>query len=326
MSGGVTARPEKQLYAALLDAFPKSGEMALVVLYAEFKRPFSDFLAAPGTPYETALLDLLEWVEAQNRVEDLLRAAREKNEGNPELRVVFKELMGPIERELVDLEPLLTPLEALTASKWSLYDKIAKPGWERRARKGDSIVKMARDLARMPVREEQGRRIVPLLAFVEGLCKQIADASELDSWLGRTKSALGVISGAGATLVGGEASGAGGYILVQVRPLPKTEEASSPEPSYGVKAWLLGTDRDKALLGKGPSGEPADTERTIRDVTADLPNLLNECIDALRDIGVSLDLIRFEFVVPRPLLHCEFDRMRVGLPPYGSISLGLRTR
>ena len=166
----------------------------MVVSYAEIKTTFANFTAAEGTTYEAALFNLVEWVQAHNFVENLLRAAHEKNDGNQELQAVFKELMGPAERALVDLEPLLKPLEALAADAWSLYDKIAKSGWDRRARQGASIVEMARDLARMTERQEKGRRFVPLLAFVEGLCdrikqgKDLGEAGPLEGWLEKTSA------------------------------------------------------------------------------------------------------------------------------------------
>jgi len=236
--------------------------MAMVVSYAEIKTTFANFTAAEGTTYEAALFNLVEWVQAHNFVENLLRAAHEKNDGNQELQAVFKELMGPAERALVDLEPLLKPLEALAADAWSLYDKIAKSGWDRRARQGASIVEMARDLARMTERQEKGRRFVPLLAFIEGLCDRIkqgedpGEAGYLEGWLEKTTRALEVSRGAGAALIGYQGPGAGGYVVMQIRPLQLAEGAPPRgRPGYGVKAWLLGTDRDQALLGgRGRAG------------------------------------------------------------------------
>ena len=150
-----------------------------------------------------------------------------------------------------------------------------------------------------------------------------AEAGELEGWLERTERALGVTREAGATLAGGRASGAGGYVLVQIRPLQMTEEGSKPELSaYGVKAWLLGTDRNKLLVGRGPDRGPAEVERKIRDVEVELPNLLSRWRDEVQDLGVPLDEIRFEFVVPRPLLGCKFDRLQVKRPLGGSVPLG----
>ena len=234
--------------------------------------------------------------------------------------------MGPIEREVVDLEPLLKPLEAWAADAWNLYDKIAKPGWPHRARQSASIVEMARDLARMTERQEKGQRFVPLLAFVEGLCdrikqgKDLGEAGPLEGWLEKTMQALGVSRGVGAALIEYQRPVVGGYVLVQIRPLQFAEGAAARGgPGYGVKAWLRGTDRDQALLGGKGGGE---IEKTLHDVEAGLPALLSQCRDELLALGVSLDSIRFELVVPRILLGIKFDRMPVALDLGGEIPLG----
>ena len=66
---------KKRLREALLDAFPQSGDMEIVVADAGIGLAFVNFLAAPGTTYSLALLNLIDAVDAQGRVEDLLRTA-----------------------------------------------------------------------------------------------------------------------------------------------------------------------------------------------------------------------------------------------------------
>ena len=83
----------QRLREALFDAFPPQfGAMDIVVSNARLKKPFSDFLAVPGTTYEQAMFNLLIWVESQNRIEDLVRSAREENPSNEKLQRVFQEL------------------------------------------------------------------------------------------------------------------------------------------------------------------------------------------------------------------------------------------
>ena len=202
-----------------------------------------------------------------------------------------------------------------------LYDQIAKPGWKLRPGPRASLTDLARNLARMTERQEQGRRFVPLLAFVEGLCDRIkqgkdpGEAGYLEGWLKKTTQALGVSRGAGAALIGYQGPGAGGYVVMQIRPLQLAEGASSRgSPGYGVKAWLFGTNRDQALLG--------GIEKTLHDVEPELPALLSQCRDELLRLGVPLDPIRFELVVPRILLGIKFDRMPVTLDFGGEIPLG----
>jgi len=252
---------KKQLREALLDAFPEPGDMEMVVDDAGIETAFAEYLAVPGTKYSHALYHLISEAEAQGRVEDLLRTARESKPGNCKLQGIFTELAVGIEKELVGLEPLLDSLEKRTDG-WMLYDRIAKPGWKPRLGPGASLTDLARNLARMTERQEKGRRFVPLLAFVEGLCKRIKQGKDLGEvrplkgWLKQTKQALGVPPGAGAALIEHQGPVDGGYGLVQIRPLQFAEGASPRgRPGYGVKAWLLGTDRDQALLGgRGRAG------------------------------------------------------------------------
>jgi len=57
-------------------------------------------------------------------------------------------------------------------------------------------------------------------------------------------------------------------------------------------------------------------------VEAELPSLLSQCRDELLTLGVWLDPIRFELVVPGILLGIKFDRMPVTLDFGGEIPLG----
>jgi hypothetical protein len=82
-----------RLADALNSAFPARFEgMERVVERAKLGRSFAEFRTAVGTTYQQALGSLVAWVDSQNRVEDLLRAARLENPGNQELRTLFNEV------------------------------------------------------------------------------------------------------------------------------------------------------------------------------------------------------------------------------------------
>jgi hypothetical protein len=96
---------------ALLDAFRRPGEMSIVVSNAGLKTSFTNFLAAPGTTYEEAVFNLLEWVESQKQLIPFLQAAGQENFGNPKLRAVLSKL-GPLEKQYHALRPGLSLREA----------------------------------------------------------------------------------------------------------------------------------------------------------------------------------------------------------------------
>jgi len=60
--------------------------MEIVVSDAEIGTTFANFLAVPGTSYEAALFNLLDYVEAQNKLVPFLHAAHVRNSGNENLR------------------------------------------------------------------------------------------------------------------------------------------------------------------------------------------------------------------------------------------------
>ncbi|OAI54753.1 hypothetical protein AYO44_14290, partial [Planctomycetaceae bacterium SCGC AG-212-F19] len=106
-----TGQLHGQVRAALLDAFRRPGEMAIVVANAELGKSFANFLAVPGTTYEEAVFNLLDWVEAQDQLTRLLRAASRENSGNLKLRAVVGHL-APLESKYAALRPDLSFGEA----------------------------------------------------------------------------------------------------------------------------------------------------------------------------------------------------------------------
>jgi hypothetical protein len=88
-----------RLADALSSAFPAELDgMNRVVERAKLGRSFADFRTAVGTTYQQALGSLVIWVNSQNRVEDLLLAARQENPGNLELLALFNELSSSSSR------------------------------------------------------------------------------------------------------------------------------------------------------------------------------------------------------------------------------------
>jgi tetratricopeptide (TPR) repeat protein len=82
-----------RLADALNKAFPAElGGMTRVVKRANLEISLAEFLAGIETTYRQALLKLVTWANSQNRIEDLLRAARLENPGDRELRALSNEL------------------------------------------------------------------------------------------------------------------------------------------------------------------------------------------------------------------------------------------
>lgn len=93
------------LRMALLDAFRTPGEMKIVVDYADLGVSFANFLAADGISYDVALFNLLQWVDAQDKVLPLMNSAGRKNWGNPKLKAVRAKL-ADLESRFSELRPV----------------------------------------------------------------------------------------------------------------------------------------------------------------------------------------------------------------------------
>ena len=102
---------QRILREALLDAFRKAYEMEIVVSDAEIGTTFANFMAVPGTPYEAGPFNLLDYVEAQNKLVPFLQAARLRNPGNENLRKVLAEL-SVLEARFAALRPDTSLCEA----------------------------------------------------------------------------------------------------------------------------------------------------------------------------------------------------------------------
>lgn len=83
-----TGPRQQQVREALKDAFRDPQLFAVVVSDADIGIKFAEFLAAPGTTYTTAMFNLLEWSEGQNKLVPLIREAQTNAHGNVKLAAV----------------------------------------------------------------------------------------------------------------------------------------------------------------------------------------------------------------------------------------------
>ncbi len=100
-----------ELCAALLDAFRVPAEMKIVVDRADLGVSFANFLAADGIAYDAALFNLVQWVDAQDKILPLMNSAGRKNPGNRKLRDVSVKL-ADLESRFRGLRPVGTFEEA----------------------------------------------------------------------------------------------------------------------------------------------------------------------------------------------------------------------
>ena len=79
-----------EIVESLLDAFLDPGDMEIIVTLADIGVNFADYLAARGMTYPQTLNALISnYVDPQDQLLPLLRAALKKNPGNPKLRAVM---------------------------------------------------------------------------------------------------------------------------------------------------------------------------------------------------------------------------------------------
>src|SRR3954467_15964673 len=86
----LTAQQEKQLSDALLKAFPSRTSLSRMVRFG-LGVNLEDMTAGGLLP--DTVFELIRWAEGSNKVNDLIKAARESNPGNPQLRT-FEATMG----------------------------------------------------------------------------------------------------------------------------------------------------------------------------------------------------------------------------------------
>ena len=70
----------KQLCEGLLAAFPREGDLAQLVFFGLNEN--LDHITSSGSTMRERVLDLIIWVEARNRLRDLLQAAYKLNSAN----------------------------------------------------------------------------------------------------------------------------------------------------------------------------------------------------------------------------------------------------
>jgi hypothetical protein len=325
--------PEQKhrLVEALRAAFPDPGDMGLVVGLADIGTSFAD--APKEATYPQALDWLINWADAQDRIEDLLWAARERNIGNPKLQGVFKELL-PEKGALIELEPLLRGLD----SRWRdeggrLYNQIALAGWARRLDGQASLDRLAQNLARMPDRTRTEGHYVPLLVFVQELAKRIkADppsrpqADPLDQWLAQTEKDLGVPRWSGPISTEMRTPGTVATVLVRIAPPDADEDPAADPSSLRIRVRLFhGTEPDPEPLIVGTIEGIAGGEGThLEALRQALSPWIDRCRKKLIERRVPLNSVRFQFLLPRSLIGLEVELIEVPIgstrPPLGALS------
>src|SRR5437763_16572805 len=89
MSLKLDGRRRQRLHAALLSAFPQPGDLAQMVSF-QLNESLNTISLAPAL--SDIVFDLIRWAEARGMVERLVIAARSRNPGNEDLRIVAEQL------------------------------------------------------------------------------------------------------------------------------------------------------------------------------------------------------------------------------------------
>src|SRR5262245_3789118 len=87
----LTSEQFEELANALVAAFPRQGDLGMMV---KFKLGvFLNTITAENNPYRLQAFELVQWADAQDRVDDLLSGALNLNERNKALRSIAKKLL-----------------------------------------------------------------------------------------------------------------------------------------------------------------------------------------------------------------------------------------
>jgi hypothetical protein len=288
---------------------------------------------------DLTILDVIDHAERHGWTTELIVAGRKRNPGNGRLREAARELVPAcsaaleLELQLPVLEQhlkriMLPPLEAA-----GCYEQSCPVRWNRLPPGSYTLIDYARDLTRGLSQESGG---FPLLDFVQLLTLTKTVPSEVNEslrkWLSDTTQAL---SRDAADLIAlrrhlnalrldpaacrpHPVVAGGAYMLMQVWPrTPPAPSSSGSSPAsaaarYGVRAWLLGTDRDHELL----DGEEIHT-------AAEIPGVLDRCRYALAHEYLRPRDVRVEFLLPRDLLVTEVDGYSVSQGNGASVRLGV---
>src|SRR4051794_28574707 len=96
----------RQLYDALLDAFPSEDELRKLVLF-ELDQNLRSI--ATGSTLSAMMLDLISWAEAHGRLERLIQGAQNTNPDNPRLRAFIGQLPANPTPVPTQAAPLVAP-------------------------------------------------------------------------------------------------------------------------------------------------------------------------------------------------------------------------
>ncbi|QDL07357.1 hypothetical protein DP113_05035 [Brasilonema octagenarum UFV-E1] len=81
----------QQFHKALLSAFPTTAKLKQMV---RFKLDENLEAIAGGANHSEVVSNLIEWADAEGRLEELLTAARKDNPGNPALKRFDEQMRG----------------------------------------------------------------------------------------------------------------------------------------------------------------------------------------------------------------------------------------
>jgi Effector-associated domain 1 len=95
-------RQREQLQKALISAFPSSGALKQMVDFGLNENLDS---IVTGSNYAEMVFSLIKWAQSQGRLTDLIKAARERNFGNEQLRTFDEQLQQPPVIKLLTTDP-----------------------------------------------------------------------------------------------------------------------------------------------------------------------------------------------------------------------------
>ena len=100
----LTREQFEELTNALVAAFPRQGDIEIMV---KFKLGVFLNTITTGSPYRLQVFELVQWADAQDRVDDLLSGALNLNERNKALRSIAKKLQ--LDEGAGDFESIVLP-------------------------------------------------------------------------------------------------------------------------------------------------------------------------------------------------------------------------
>lgn len=130
MNGSLTGAQHEQFYKALLSAFPTAFALERMLFFKLGERLNQ---ISGGNSLSERVFNLLQWAEAQGRMDDLINGAQAENLGNPELRMFIEQRDAALAAEVTaaPVGSLLGPTEPATVLiAYDPADEAAVAGFE----------------------------------------------------------------------------------------------------------------------------------------------------------------------------------------------------